>query len=77
MKSLIIFAALGLISAQSGYKDIINESQNCGKHRFKREDCAGTYNCVFMLWYIDDLKNDISFCFSYTELLNFFIVNPK
>ena len=29
-----------------------------------------------MDWYLDSLKNDITFCFSFNELMQFFIVNP-
>ena len=57
--------------------DIIKESQICGEHRFNLESCYETNNCVYMEWFVDELNTEISFCFSYNEIMKYFVVDPK
>lgn len=45
--------------------DIINESQLCGEHKFNKDNCVESYNCIYMNWYIEEFDAEIPFCFSY------------
>jgi hypothetical protein len=57
--------------------DIIKESQLCAEHRFNNGKCLETSNCVYMEWFITEFNNSLSFCFSYSELMKYFIGVPE
>ena len=79
-KILTIFLTILTISSIDDGKteaDIIKESQICGEHRFDLEGCYETSNCVFIEWFIENLKTEISFCFSYSEIMKYFIIDPE
>ena len=57
--------------------DIIKESQYCGEHRFDFDSCTESSNCVYLEWFINELNTQISFCFSYSEIMKYFIGEPE
>jgi len=57
--------------------DIILESQICGSHKFNFSSCIEAKNCVFMNLHLNDLKNMLTYCFSYNEIMNHFIKVPE
>ena len=76
---LVFFLLLGITLANNkglSDNDIIQESQACGEHKFNQEDCVATFNCLFIEWHINQLATTIPFCFSYNEVMRYFIKIP-
>ena len=49
----------------------------CGEHKFNKDNCVESYNCIYMNWYIEEFDAEIPFCFSYQELMNYYIKSPE
>ena len=62
---------------EMSHDDIISESQLCGESNFFEESCLTKSNCVFVHWNVAKLNSALHLCMSYSEIMRYYIVNPK
>ena len=58
-------------------EEIMELSQKCGKLRFNSEDCKEDTDCMYIDHFIDRFQESLPFCFSYDELMRYYIKDDR
>ena len=58
-------------------EEIMELSQKCGKMRFAADECKEDTDCMYIDHFIDRFQESLPFCFSYDELMRYYIKDDR
>jgi hypothetical protein len=58
-------------------EEIMERSKKCGKLRFDFDACHDDPDCMFIEHYVDKFQESMPFCFSFDELMRYYIRDDK
>lgn len=58
-------------------EEIMERSKKCGKLRFDFDACYEDSDCMFVEHYVDKFQESMPFCFSFDELMRYYIRDDK
>lgn len=58
-------------------EDVVELSKKCGELRYEKNKCIEDMDCVYVNHYIDRFKESMNFCYSFEELMRFYIIDDK